>query len=280
MVVQMDTRNLKNHVSFTSGQDVREICAPLNKHFGINSVVYHRLYNDGAEIKLGTNPKWLEHFIAQDLFQYSTFEHHPSLYQSGYVLWSQLKTHSKVLSNAKHYFQIANGATFINKMEDSCEFFFFGTGPENYKISNFYLNNVDIFENFIRYFKHQATPLIKQAEKNKLYIPNRFAIKKPQDNAIFSLKDEALRNKFMEEIKFDLSLINLNSKVIQLSKREMDCAQYLVQGNTGREIAKKLFISTRTVETHLANLKDKLNCASKSELIATLLKHGFSPIAA
>jgi DNA-binding CsgD family transcriptional regulator len=40
-----------------------------------------------------------------------------------------------------------------------------------------------------------------------------------------------------------------------------------VQGQTAREIAKQLFISERTVETHLASAYGKLGVRSKLDLV-------------
>lgn len=57
-----------------------------------------------------------------------------------------------------------------------------------------------------------------------------------------------------------------------LSKREQECAMYLIQGMTCREIAATLFISRRTVETHMEHLKEKLSCQKKSQLIFKLLQ--------
>lgn len=44
-----------------------------------------------------------------------------------------------------------------------------------------------------------------------------------------------------------------------LSRREMEVFQYLAQGFTSDEIAESLFISLKTVQTHQANIKQKLN---------------------
>lgn len=52
-----------------------------------------------------------------------------------------------------------------------------------------------------------------------------------------------------------------------LTKKEIECLFYLVRGKTAREIGKILFISARTVETHIANMKSKLGCVTKSDLI-------------
>jgi DNA-binding CsgD family transcriptional regulator len=52
-----------------------------------------------------------------------------------------------------------------------------------------------------------------------------------------------------------------------LSRREREVARLAAQGRTAREIAERLFISQRTVETHLANVYAKLGVRSKIELV-------------
>jgi DNA-binding CsgD family transcriptional regulator len=52
-----------------------------------------------------------------------------------------------------------------------------------------------------------------------------------------------------------------------LSPREREVARLAADGRTAREIAERLFISERTVETHLANVYAKLGLHSKVELV-------------
>ncbi len=52
-----------------------------------------------------------------------------------------------------------------------------------------------------------------------------------------------------------------------LSARERQVARLTVDGLTAREIGEQLFISRRTVETHLANVYAKLGVRSKIELV-------------
>ncbi|HHQ48071.1 MAG TPA: LuxR family transcriptional regulator, partial [Acidobacteria bacterium] len=49
--------------------------------------------------------------------------------------------------------------------------------------------------------------------------------------------------------------------------REREVARLAARGYTAREIAERLYISTRTVESHLARIYPKLGVASKAELV-------------
>ena len=51
------------------------------------------------------------------------------------------------------------------------------------------------------------------------------------------------------------------------SKREKECLFYLMRGKTVKETADILFISSRTAENHVANMKQKLGINTKSQLI-------------
>lgn len=58
---------------------------------------------------------------------------------------------------------------------------------------------------------------------------------------------------------------------LQLSKRETEIAQYIVNGLTCKEIAKLLGLSHRTVEVHKANLMKKLAVRNKAELSSKII---------
>jgi predicted ATPase/DNA-binding CsgD family transcriptional regulator len=51
-----------------------------------------------------------------------------------------------------------------------------------------------------------------------------------------------------------------------LSSRELEIARLIAEGLTNREVATKLFISSRTVETHVTNMLNKLGLGSRSQL--------------
>ena len=52
-----------------------------------------------------------------------------------------------------------------------------------------------------------------------------------------------------------------------LSEREHEVLRLLALGHTNQEIAKTLFISVRTAETHRAHIMQKLGLASRAELV-------------
>ena len=59
-----------------------------------------------------------------------------------------------------------------------------------------------------------------------------------------------------------------------LSDREREILHLLALGHTNQEIAKLLFISVRTAETHRAHIMQKLRLGSRAELVRYAIDHG------
>ena len=63
-----------------------------------------------------------------------------------------------------------------------------------------------------------------------------------------------------------------------LTNREREVLQLAAEGHTNGEIASRLFISPRTVETHRANVMRKLGLRSQTELVRYALQRGILPL--
>jgi len=59
-----------------------------------------------------------------------------------------------------------------------------------------------------------------------------------------------------------------------LSDREREVLRLLALGHTNQEIAKMLYISVRTAETHRAHVMQKLGFSTRAELVRYALTHG------
>lgn len=97
---------------------------------------------------------------------------------------------------------------------------------------------------------------------------------------------QAIRNVFGGKQYFDHNisqvLVNeylktkkkLRKSEYQLTEREEEVVKWLSKGFTHKEVADKLFISKRTVDTHVAHIMEKLGCSTKAEIIVFALKTG------
>jgi len=78
---------------------------------------------------------------------------------------------------------------------------------------------------------------------------------------------------FMSEISAEDSRQN---KLDTLTPREQDVLRALIKGSTNKEIANELFISEKTVKSHLNQVFKKLNVSRRLEAILSAIKAGLT----
>ena len=66
-----------------------------------------------------------------------------------------------------------------------------------------------------------------------------------------------------------------DSRIANLTSREIEILKLIAQGHTNKEIGEQLFISHRTVDTHRTNLMKKLEVSNIAGLIRFAIKQGF-----
>ena len=69
--------------------------------------------------------------------------------------------------------------------------------------------------------------------------------------------------------------INNTQDQYHLTQREQECLFLTLYGKPGKDIAKLLKISQKTVETHLANIRRKLEVYNRSQLIEKSIQLGY-----
>jgi DNA-binding CsgD family transcriptional regulator len=96
-----------------------------------------------------------------------------------------------------------------------------------------------------------------------------------------TIEDVALREHFLQtalaSFPKEKPLLARRATAAQfggLSERERQVAVLIAQGRSNREIAEALVISSRTVETHIANIMFKLDCTARSQIAAWAAQKG------
>lgn len=69
--------------------------------------------------------------------------------------------------------------------------------------------------------------------------------------------------------------VGITHNPYQLSTRELECLFCVLRGMSAKKIAERLQLSKRTVESYLENLKNKLGCETKAELLAFAMQQGY-----
>jgi DNA-binding CsgD family transcriptional regulator len=246
--------DISNSALITSSSDVLTICQPFFDSLNLNYFVYGRLYNDGSFTGLTSAPQFIKHFFEMEFLAGGYIQ------QTGVFPWA-CHLPEQAVSDARNHFNHENGITFMYKREDSIEFFDFAAPKDNRNILYHYINNKDVFESFFLDFEDKASKLISNAEKERIIMSNNMLIK---DDEILNELAESLTQTIKPR---SYQLKNPEHVNARISQAEMNCLLSLSKGKTAKETAKDLFISPRTVNTHIYNIKNRLNVCSKEQVL-------------
>ena len=245
---------------------VREICDPLFDFFKINFFSHTRAFHDGNFSSLMTSTELTDYYLEK---KYPIrFSHGKGFFlDNGYYIEEHLedlplfiKQELRDQFNTDHFFYI------INKSQKFDDMYVFATAPENKRIINQYINNLDMLKQFVLYYSLRSDALFKkvkpQQHEKESFLPLQ---KSDHSNMIITpiqQKESCLHRLSLKKIKSSSHLGEFT-----ISPREYECLKYIAKSHTIKETAKILQLSPRTVETYINNLKNKLGCATQRELL-------------
>ncbi len=246
---------------------ILDVCKPLFDNFGITYFEFDQICNDGRVFYISTDKKWLQFSLENRMFHDEDHVNLCSIAKTRkyrYALWDKLKLgDAPLLSNYFHH-DIWNGLTINEIEENSFNTYSFATTKNNTSLNSFFINNLPLFDHFIFYFK-QKLKLILDEENKKLFF-NATPLKDIKGLNEFEYDKNAID--FIEKTSLQHFEINLNDKIICLTRRELQCLQMLSSGKTSKEIGNQLAISRRTVEGYINSVKNKTGLTFKNELIS------------
>ncbi|MBT4879998.1 MAG: helix-turn-helix transcriptional regulator [Alphaproteobacteria bacterium] len=118
-------------------------------------------------------------------------------------------------------------------------------------LQNKYIFKEDIMKKFVKYFKFNARKLINVCDSKKLFFSD---FQFPTFNEQYSGQEK----NFLKEIEIPHHHVFGENGDTFLSPREKQCMDLICEGMTSCEIAKILNLSSRTIESYVSNIKDKL----------------------
>lgn len=245
---------ISNGVAMTSEDDMLEVSKSLRDKFGITYFAHVISFHDGKIAALISNHEVAIHWVVNQ-YAIPGNNHQGANLPSGYYLVSYMgdlypKEYQETLLKL---FNVDHMLLIVDSNPLYVDIFSFATEPDNFKIVNFYLNNINVLKSFILHYKEKCKKLINKAMKECVLLPPASLI---------------VPNPTTHEIDFE----NLPNKVqlthdISLTKREIECLLLVSKGKTAKEVAKIMKISPRTVEFFINKCKSKLGCQFKSNLI-------------
>lgn len=92
-------------------------------------------------------------------------------------------------------------------------------------------------------------------------------------------KEDVFRTlkQFDDELQLDTShyMLNDNQNKYALTTRERECVFLLIRGKTAKEIGVFLSLSKRTIESYIENIKNKMDCKNKAEILVKAVLNGY-----
>lgn len=232
---------------------IRPIISPLIEAFDIAQFCYFYVDEKGMSACLSSHPQWVEFYLYQNLFLYNPFLKDPKIVPEG-VFFAKGIRDKGFQESQKHAkaFGIEDTIILTSKEDGLLKGFSFGLSPRETNYSLF-VNELPLLKRFCSEFEKRASKQIAELEPVDVRDLLKGAFYKKLDSQFLSSKNR------------DTLVAHLN--IPKLSKREQECLGLYLKGETAKSIGEILDISNRTVESYLVNIKCKLNCENKTELI-------------
>lgn len=252
--------------------NIFNICKPLFENFEIRTFEYAHFFNNNACIYLSTHTEWHEYFIKN--YARSTFilEHMRKVFNKGiqYHRWDTnhdlpLEKETAEFITNRRKFNLWHDFTIYEHYQDSLVSFTFSTTENNYHINNFYINNIKLLTQFIMYFYQKAASIIKPPPTLKSLNCQKYLF-------YDCMPLETNNNNSQEEFTHDALPTTeyrwvLSEREIYLTPKELACMCYLTKGQSKEETAFQMGkISSRTVDTHEYNIKNKAGIRNRNKL--------------
>jgi DNA-binding CsgD family transcriptional regulator len=249
---------VKNYIVRNSNR-IGKATRPLSDHFGIDYFTYHRIDLAGNYTVLVDSPSWAESYVENQLYLNDPYLRHPSVYQSGLCLVDtngSVEYQEKLMKMGKQVLDVDLGAIVIEKTKEGVEFYGFAANKKRSALENLYLNHPNLLRSFAGHFKKELGDLMNEMGSLLELKGEDFLKEEPVGPKISSEKRLAYYK--------DLGLLK---GVEKLTPRERQCLKWLVEEKSAKETAALLGLSARTVEFYFENIKNKLHCWSKQEVL-------------
>ena len=270
---KIDTSN-KSACDYSLGVTnlIEEICKPLKTYMGIKCFGYLRVFSDCSYIQLISGLREFQKHRFQNLHSEGRvfLNFYRNTPEGGYhpFLWPHKLPKDDNTMKYIHSWDIWNGLSIMHRFDDSMEIFDFSYDRNSEDKTNFFTRNLECFIQFAKYFKYKASDIINPNETGKI------AVFKDKYNFEYKPSGFVMQNKrsFMNELNFGKGKIQYNNNLINITKREAECINFLKDGLSYKSISRKLELSPRTVEHYIQNLKNKFEVNYKDQLIQLVNK--------
>jgi len=248
-----DFNHLVRKYTIKHERTLKRLSLPL-ADLNISYLGYAILKLDGSFCNVNTFPAFFEHYYGEEMYKSQPYFSHPDLFHSGYTL-TQATVNPFFQKLCEDRYEINYALCKLQKHRDHMELFFFHPPINSSKNCLKYLQNIHLLEKFATYFRHEAKAIITSA------MDEGYNMLKARGPAFYKSSPKL---KLLSNV---LKTQQFLKAVSPLTAREQQCLDLFKQGRSAQATAAILDLSQRTVEHYFDNIKIKLGCYSKRELL-------------
>ncbi len=233
---------------------LKKFCSPLIDHLGITHFYHYMLTNSGGFASAGLHQEWHDYvFSGNDCCIPALREFRHKKHEPQRIVFTQAFENehwNSLVKIAREKFKVHLGLQISFVTKEGQEAFGFGLKSSDPFEHIAFFNNQKIINTFIYAFRR---------EFRNSYLKDYLV-------DVASLIGPSFHKTTQSEKKSS-KLLSIYEAPNPFTKRETEVIPYLLDGYSAAAIADKLFRSKRTVEHRLEQMKEKMDCVSKSELI-------------
>lgn len=251
-----------------NASDVHEMSRFFLKENSFSGFEHARVYDDGTCSILYSDLK-VAKFVIQERIHITALIPNNIIRDSFWYLPPKDSIYIEAFKKLAGPTGVRSFIDYIRRHDGYYDMFCFTSSDYIEESANHFLNSIQDMEGFSLQFLDRVKDMISEVEKDRFTIP--FDMRpniRGLDKSLSASHDRisSLINRLSQEIN------ELNPRLpSKLTNRELDCVRLMFLGHTAKEISSSLGVSVRTVEFYLDNIKSKLYCTKKSEIISTIL---------
>lgn len=248
---------------------IAKLALPLETHFGIDEFIYTYIGEDGQFYAISNQPAPSEFYFSNQFFKSTLLIRHPNTFEEEAILPAAIPQEKQFKQMDEKFGYSPDNLLALFRKEKGCVHkFLFNTNKKDVSLLPFYVNNLELLKLFCDHFLKEWTPYWDEVQKHIINIapligPSFYDSPQLTDPE----KDVLNKVSFMKKIGAlpkDFTLPR------PFSKQEQTSLQWIYKGKTVKETALEMDLSPRTIESYLENVKNKLGCFTKSEVIDQL----------
>lgn len=245
--------NLKNNNHF------KRFCQPIYDYFNVSHFWYHSISNDGHYTCLGSHQAWTEYYFSEKLYLCNPYLRAADNYSTGinFIRKIEDEGYQESVDIGIKQFNLNQSLLFLEKSENGVIGYGFACQSTMKKFEELCVNELPLLKLFINRFNEEFGPLIKKMEEQPVNMSSLIGpsfYKKTAHTSLMHID----KGPFLKAMKFP--------NVSSLSKRELSLLKYIGKGYSAVQIADRLFLSKRTIEHYIENIKNKLK-GTESKMI-------------